>query len=136
MYILMSHDVDWPRSGPGIDHILARQERFDPGIIQRVKSEHFNPYHGIPYIVDIEKQFGVKSTFFFRPEYDNLESVKVYEDEMKELVKNGWEVGLHVNNAGSLSSIMREKDTLEKVLGSKVVGSRVHYLRILQNKLS
>jgi peptidoglycan/xylan/chitin deacetylase (PgdA/CDA1 family) len=135
MYIFMSHDVDWPRSGPGIAHILARGNRFDESILQRAKNEQFNPYHGIPYIANIEKDFRVRSTFFFRPTYDDSQTVAVYEDEIKDLLRDGWEVGLHINNAESLDSIAREKDTLEKVAGTNVLGSRVHYLRILPEKL-
>ncbi len=136
MLIFMSHDVDWPRSGPGIEHILGRSDRFDETIIQRVRNENFNPYHGIPYIEEIEREFKVRSTFFFRPMYDDSQSVEPYEDEIKDLLKNGWEVGLHVNDAGTLDSIIREKEALESVTGSTILGSRVHYLRISQDKTS
>lgn len=135
MHIFISHDVDWPRSGPGIEHILARSDRFDEATLQRVRNEHFNPYHGIPFVLDIEKEFQLRSTFFFRPTYDDSQRVDVYEDEIKDLRKNGWEVGLHINDAESLDSITREKETLEAVAGSKVLGTRVHYLRIAQARL-
>jgi peptidoglycan/xylan/chitin deacetylase (PgdA/CDA1 family) len=135
MYVFMSHDVDWPQSGPGDEHVLARKERFDESIIDRVKSEHFNPYHGIPYVVDIEKDFSVKSTFFFRASYDDGQSIAAYEDEIKDLFKNGWEIGLHINNAASLESIKSEKSLLEQVVGSKTFGSRAHYLRISDSQM-
>jgi peptidoglycan/xylan/chitin deacetylase (PgdA/CDA1 family) len=135
MYIFMSHDVDWPRSGPGIEHILARRERFDEAIIRRAKNDSFNPYHGIPYILDIEREFKIRSTFFFRPTYDDSQSAGVYEDEIRDLLKSGWEVGLHINDARSLDEIIHEKEALESVAGSKVLGSRVHYLRIPREKI-
>lgn len=130
MYIFMSHDVDWPISGPPIEHILARQDRFDESIIKRVKIDKFNPYHGIPYIMDVEKEFQIRSTFFFRPVYDDGQSVEKYESEIRELLKNGWEVGLHINNSESLEMISLEKQILEDVAGSQITGSRAHYLRI------
>jgi hypothetical protein len=49
---------------------------------------------------------------------------------MRNLWKAGWEIGLHINDASSLESIMREKNMLEKVLGERVYGSRVHYPRV------
>ena len=27
--VFLSHDVDWSRRGPGLDHVLARRDRFD-----------------------------------------------------------------------------------------------------------
>jgi hypothetical protein len=36
LFIFLSHDVDWPRHGPGIDHIMARKKRFNDDIIKRV----------------------------------------------------------------------------------------------------
>ncbi len=136
MYVFMSHDVDWPRSGPGDEHVLARRERFEDSIIERVKSEHFNPYHGVPYIVDIEKEFNIRSTFFFRASFDNGQSVAAYEDEIKGLFNGGWEIGLHINNAASFESIESEKLLLEEVLGSKTFGSRAHYLRISDSQIA
>lgn len=132
MYIFLSHDVDWPLSGPGKEHILARRYRFSEEVIRKVESMNCNPYHGIRLVADIEETLGVRSTFFFRPYYDDSSSVDAYSDEMKVLSAEGFEVGAHLNEATSLSSILKQKETIERALGSKVVGSRVHYLRILQ----
>ena len=135
-YLIMTHDVDWPRNGPGTAHILARQNRFDAGIIRKVVNEGFNPYYGVPTIMEVEERFGVRSTFFFRPEYDDGSPVQQYEDTIKELVKNGWEVGLHANNTSSVGEVVAEKEALESVLGKPVYGSRVHYLRVSANTFS
>ena len=96
--LIVTHDVDWPLKGPGTAHILARQNRFDEGIISKVVSEGFNPYYGVPTITEIEERFGIRSTFFFRPKYDDGSQVQQYAGTIKALVKNGWEVGLHANN--------------------------------------
>lgn len=130
MDVFMSHDVDWPKSGPGEAHVLARRDRFDEALIERVTREKFNPYFGIPRVAEIEKEFGVRSTFFFRPKYDDGQTVGVYRDELRMLRDCGWEVGLHVNDAGSLGSLVEEKRELEAALGAGVVGSRAHYLRM------
>jgi peptidoglycan/xylan/chitin deacetylase (PgdA/CDA1 family) len=130
MHIFMSHDVDWSRSGPPIEHILARKERFDESTIRRVKEENFNPYFGIPYIEEIEKEFQVRSTFFFRPRYDDGRTVGEYVSVIKELLKGGWEIGLHINDSNSQRSVLNEKEVIENLTGSRIIGSRAHYLRI------
>jgi peptidoglycan/xylan/chitin deacetylase (PgdA/CDA1 family) len=135
-YLIMTHDVDWPLKGPGTAHVLARQTRFDAGVIRKVVNEGFNPYYGVPTLMDIEERLGVRSTFFFRPEYDDGSPVQQYEDTIKELVKSGWEVGLHANNTSSVGAVVAEKEALESVLGKPVYGSRVHYLRVSVNTFS
>jgi peptidoglycan/xylan/chitin deacetylase (PgdA/CDA1 family) len=134
--LIVTHDVDWPRNGPGTAHILARQNRFDAGIIRKVVNDDFNPYFGVPTIMEIEERFDFRSTFFFRPEYDDGSQVQQYEDTIKVLVKNGWEVGLHANTASSVGEVVAEKKALERVTGKPVYGSRVHYLRVSANTFS
>jgi peptidoglycan/xylan/chitin deacetylase (PgdA/CDA1 family) len=57
-------------NGPGAAHILARRDRFPPDVIRKVIDEGFDPYYGIPKVMEIEEEFGIRSTFFFRPRYD------------------------------------------------------------------
>lgn len=128
--VIVTHDVDWPRKGPGISHIISRRARFDPKIISKVITEGFNPYYGVPTIAEIEEQFGVKSTFFFRPTYDDESRVDEYEDTIRALIKNGWEVGLHANNTSTVEAVMSEKNLLERIAGGQISGSRVHCLRV------
>jgi len=85
--------------------------------------------------MEIEERVGVRSTFFFRSWYDDGSSVWLYEDVIRDLVKGGWEIGLHVNDASSVESVSREKKVLEEVSNVKITGCRVHYLRISINKL-
>lgn len=135
IYLLVSHDVDWSRRGPSIEHILARRDRFSEEVIRRVLEEGFNPYFGVPDLMEFEERVGVRSTFFFRPWYDDGCGVELYEDVIKDLIRGGWEVGLHVNDASSVGSVRREKEVLERVAGVGVVGCRVHYLRISVDRL-
>jgi len=128
--LIVTHDVDWPRNGPGTAHILARRSRFGEDIISKVMSEGFNPYYGVPAITEFEERFGIRSTFFFRPEYDDGSQVQQYADTIKALVKDGWEVGLHANSTASVEEVVAEKEALEKIMGKPVFGSRVHYLRV------
>ncbi len=127
MYLILTHDVDWPIHGPGKRHILARKDRFSYEIIRRVLEEDYNPYYGIPDIMDYEERIGVKSTFFFRPWFDDGSSIDCYVDVIKDLIRGGWEIGLHVN---SINNVVNEKNYIEEILGIKVYGCRVHYLRM------
>ena len=58
----------------------------------------------------------------------NIEDVT---EELKFIVKSGWEVGLHGGyySFNDLSAVKQEKSRLEKALGREVMGYRNHYLR-------
>ena len=60
-YIFLSHDVDWRKQGPPLEHILARKDRFEPELFEKTKPEDL--YHNIPEYMEIEEEFGVRSTF-------------------------------------------------------------------------
>ncbi len=134
--LILTHDVDWPIHGPGSAHVLARKDRFAPEIMQKVIDEGFNPYFGIPKIMEIEEKFGIRSTFFFRPRYDDGSEVGKYGKTIRSLLSGGWEVGLHSNNTGCLEEVTQEKGLLEKAAGQPVYGSRVHYLKVSENTFS
>jgi len=131
--LIVTHDVDWPLKGPGTSHILDRRARFDPEVIRKVEEEGFNPYFGVPTLMEIEEHFGIRSTFFFRPRYDDESTADEYRDTIKSLVKGGWEVGLHANSTSSIEEVVREKEIIDKVVGKSIVGSRVHFLKISPN---
>lgn len=136
LHVIMTHDVDWPIHGPPREHIMARVDRFDEQTRRRlVKEPDYNPYYGVPEIMALEEKYGMQSTFFFRPMYDDRSRVEKYEETIKGLVKHGWEVGVHLNNAGLQSQIADEKRELERVTGCEVKGSRVHYLKIRRDDL-
>lgn len=95
------------------------------------------PWWNFHEIVAIEDQYEAKSTFFImaisRDEQDWNYDIVDLEQEMCDLVDNGWSVGLHgghnaYNNPIKLNS---EKRSIEKVLGREVLGYRNHYLRFV-----
>jgi len=134
--VILTHDVDWPPSGPGLKHILARKERFEENLISRVIKEGYNPYLNIRELMEIEEKYCAKSTFFFRPNYNDGTPVDAYEKIIKNLAMGGWEIGVHINDASSADSIRMEKDVVEHVTGATIYGSRAHYLRIGLDHLS
>ena len=52
-YIFLSHDVDWRRQGPPLEHVLKRKDRFDPEIFSKTKPEDL--YRNIPEYMELEK---------------------------------------------------------------------------------
>jgi peptidoglycan/xylan/chitin deacetylase (PgdA/CDA1 family) len=131
--LIVTHDIDWPIHGPGKTHVLARNYRFTTEIIQKVERENFNPYFGIPKVIEIEEKYGVRSTFFFRPRYDDGSEVEAYKETMRILLSGRWEVGLHSNITSTPQEVASEKQMVEKASGQPVYGSRVHYLRVAEN---
>jgi len=76
--VILTHDVDYPPQGPGLNHILARRNRFSEEIISRVISEGYNPYLGIPDLINFEEDYGLKSTLFFRSRYYGKSEYKMH----------------------------------------------------------
>jgi len=127
-YVFLSHDVDWKKQGPGTEHILARKERFDSQLFEKTPLEKM--YYNFPEYIEIEEKYNTKSTFFFRTIYENG-NVFDYEDEIRSLNKNGWEIGLHLDPSSvkDIEKIRNEKNIIEKILHNKIFGNRVHYLK-------
>ena len=126
-YIFLSHDVDWRRDGPPVKHILERKDRFEQELFKNTKPE--NLYRNIPEYMEIEEKFDVRSTFFFRTFYENGNLLD-YEDDIKQLQKLDWEIGLHTDpsSINDLDKIRLEKEKLESISGKQIIGNRVHYL--------
>ena len=126
-YIFLSHDVDWRRQGPSIQHIQARKDRFDPKIFSKTKPEEL--YRNIPEYIELEEKFGIRSTFFFRTLYENG-NVNDFEDDIQTLQKGNWEIGLHTDpkSIESIEKIKQEKEKLENLTRKPIIGNRVHFL--------
>ena len=136
-YIFLSHDVDWRKQGPTLEHILSRRDRFEPKLFEKTKPEDL--YYNIPEYMEIEEKFDIRSTFFFRTFYENGD-VLDYEDDIKQLHKSNWEIGLHTDPSSidDLDKIRLEKEKLERITGNQIIGNRVHFLNYspeLPNKL-
>ena len=125
--VFLSHDVDWDFNGPPKDHILKIKNRFDEKLFQTTPINKL--YRNFSEYMEIEEKYETKSTFFFRTQYENGD-YRDYYDDIKKLNKEGWEIGLHTDpsSVDDLLTINKEKENLEKILGSKIYGNRVHYL--------
>ena len=126
-YIFLSHDVDWRRQGPPVEHVLERKDRFDSEIFANTKPE--NLYRNIPEYMELEEKFGIRSTFFFRTLYEDG-NVDDYEDDIQTLLKGNWEIGLHTDpqSVNNIEKIKQEKEKLEYLTKIPIIGNRVHFL--------
>ena len=126
-YVFLSHDVDWRIQGPPTEHILQRKDRFDLEIFEKTKPEEL--YRNIPEYMEIEEKYDIRSTFFFRTIYENGDVID-YEDDIKQLQKSNWEIGLHTDpqSINSIEMIKHEKEKLESITKDKINGNRVHFL--------
>lgn len=126
--VFLSHDVDWPIQGASIDHIMQRKDRFSKEVLANLKTK--NPYYNIPEYIEIERELGVKSTWFFRVQYPTGK-VKDYRPIMKQLLDEGHEIGLHLEPEfiSSPFPTRRSKHYLDTLIGRPVIGNRVHYAK-------
>lgn len=132
MLVILTHDIDWSRRGPSIHHVLDRLNRFCFNDRLYFFSLRENIYDGISMIMEYEYRQGVKSTFFFRPIYDDNTTAELYSDIISELRRGGWEIGLHANNS-TIDNIAKEKIIIENLYAEKIKSLRVHYLKISIN---
>lgn len=85
-------------------------------------------------IMDLERRYGAKSSFYFlalaRHDSSRNYHIRELRDEMQAMVAQGWEVGLHGSHQAykSYDDLKREKDRLESILGAAVSGYRNHFL--------
>ncbi|MDC0041323.1 hypothetical protein OAJ50_01210 [Candidatus Nitrosopelagicus sp.] len=126
-YIFLSHDVDWRRQGPNVEHIQARKDRFDSEIFNKTEPKEL--YRNIPEYMTLEEKFGIRSTFFFRTIYENGD-MNDYEDDIQSLLKGNWEIGLHTDpkSVDNIEKIKLEKEKLEFLTRKPIIGNRVHFL--------
>lgn len=130
--VVLTHDVDLVK--PSWKYYAYHMVRKSlTGVKLLIKRK--NPYDTFTKIVEIEKSFGAKSTFFFMAADRDPTGVRYKIENFREtiemLLDEGFEVGLHGSFTAykDFNQMKMEKQRLEKVVGSAVVGYRNHYLR-------
>jgi peptidoglycan/xylan/chitin deacetylase (PgdA/CDA1 family) len=143
--VFLSHDVDRIRKTYQFFPYFLMERRFYhlSSLFQKP-----NPYWCFERIMELEKKYNVRSTFFFLKESKKLRifhpstyfvSLGHYDFNepavrqiIQKLDQGGWEIGLH----GSFDSfknkdlLLREKQGLEKIIGKPVIGIRQHFLNL------
>ena len=143
--VFLSHDVDRVRKTyQFFTHFLIEKRAYHLFSL----FEKSNPYWCFEKIMDIEKKYDIRSTFFFLKETKKLNifhpsryglSLGHYdfnEPAIREIIKKldegGWEIGLHgsFNTYNNKDLMLKEKKELEKVLRKSVIGIRQHFLNL------
>ena len=96
-----------------------------------------DPHDTFDYMLDLERQYGFKSSFYFmaggNSSFDNRYTIA--EPRARKLVRQiearGNEIGLHgsYNSYDSLKQMAQEKARLDTIVARKRYGCRQHYLR-------
>lgn len=119
-------------------HLSASKDtlKFLPKFMSRKLLES-SPFWNFRLLLSIERRFGATSSFYFLnnstckdSDYDFHNPLIM--EVLKFLREKGCEVGLHgsYHSYDNIEMIRREKLSLEKALGEKVVGVTQHYVRI------
>ncbi len=112
-----------------------------------IRFRHKDEYHCFDFCMELEAQFGFKSTFFFYAEhlplphhwdggYGHTEPVEFYgsrttvREMMHQMQERQWDVGLHGSyfSATDLPALMSEKQQLKHSAGVSISAIRHHYL--------
>jgi hypothetical protein len=139
--VCLSHDVD--NIYPPLTHTIlssahSLKELNFNGLRQQllwpIYGKESSPYRNFREIMAMEEKYDAVSSFYFKATDKDINGY-VYdprdlENELGMIVDNGFEVGLHGGYYvyDDPEAIKKEKHTLEKILGRKVIGYRNHYL--------
>lgn len=143
--VCLTHDVD--RVKKTYQYFTHFVKTHDPYHLFSIFQKE-EPYWNFERIMEIEKKYSVRSTFFFLNETKHPDllhpkkwalSLGRYSFQNRDIVEiiqklhaDGWEIGLH----GSYESykdknlLKKEKKELEDRLGDDVTGIRQHYLNL------
>lgn len=129
--VALTHDSD------SIDvtkeHLQKVKDRFSESDLKEALEGRKNLYWNVERIKEIEDKFEFKSSFYFLTSEYNLEQ---YKNVLDELIKNGWEVGLHAGFGTHDNEDKMKEDIMEfkRQLGHQPIGVREHYLQFDYHK--
>lgn len=133
--LCLTHDIDQLTSSFITGALLRlRAPKSIETISHRIMRKAL-PLKNFSKIMDLEGQFGGKSSFYFLalPEEseDSTYDMDDVSNEMRRISERGWEIGLHgsLEAHSNLPLMTEEKKRIEHALGKEVIGYRNHFLR-------
>jgi len=149
--VALTHDIDRThKSYQYITRPLIRMKKGDfSGFWYQLKSlKYRKPYWTFKDFMEIEESYGIRSTVFFLNESIRFNPLKpgtfnlamgrynIEDPEIVEMIQlldsNGWEIGVHgsYNSYKDKDLLIKEKQTLERIISHPVIGIRQHYLNL------
>lgn len=98
-------------------------------------SKKINPLWNFDKIMQLDSEYGARSSFYFltldTKEMDFNFQIKDLKGELRNILSNGCEVGLHggVEDNTDVTKMKQEKRALEEIVNQEIMGNRNHYLR-------
>lgn len=152
--VCLSHDID--RTQKTYQYVTKSILSILKGNIKGLKNQlislkESNQYWTFNDFIKIEESFDVRSTVFFLNETIRLNVLKpssyklalgrynINDERIIEIIKwldnNGWEIGVHgsYNSYKDQALLLKEKNTLESIVGHQIIGVRQHYLNLNEN---
>lgn len=138
--LLLTHDVDTPMKWhlkQGIKYGVECFMRGDWTALRKFFGEiYYNPNWNFMKIIDLEKKYGFKSTFYFCVKGNNDPGIRYHITNKRirhiinKISQMGWEIGLHGSfDANNKERLVFEKTKLEIIFQKSIKGNRYHYLR-------
>lgn len=151
LFVCLSHDVDRvSKTFQYVTHFLRylKSQNLRAALYQVKSLTERAHYWQFEKVMEIEDKLGLRSTFYFLNEsypfhpwkikswrlalgYYDMLSARI-QTAIRELDRNGWEIGLHGSYLSfqDLNLLKKEKAELEGIVGHRVLGIRQHYLNL------
>ena len=138
--VCLTHDIDNIYT-PLLKKIDSAKRHLQNGSLEGFTKSIFQvrskklPLGNFNGIIELEKQFDAKSSFYFMAENlgdeDYEYQIEDFESELGNIIDQGCEVGLHGGHTSycNLEELIFKKERLEKVLHKNAIGYRNHYLK-------
>ena len=124
--VCISHDVD--KISESKSHIWKIRKRFSNSTLIKAFLGISNPYNDLKSYTNLEKKYGVNSSFYFlTDEYD----FKKISKDIQILKESNKDIGLHGGFGTHIdpNKLKSEKEKLEGIINQPVYGIRQHFLK-------
>lgn len=97
--------------------------------------EKKSPYLNFSKIIDLEKKYNAKSSFYFLADendiFGNKYLLENLQEEISYIIDEGCEIGLHTgyNAFDNLYDIKKQKNKIEQIIQKRIISVRNHLLR-------
>lgn len=139
--ICLTHDIDsiyQPKlkmTKEFVKFLSSLEFRKSLKILSGFLNKKSSPLRNFEKIIEIEKKYAAKSTFFFTSinkwDFEFNYRIEDLKNDIRYIIDNGFEVGLHggYDTFNNIERMKQEKNRLEDITSKEVLGFRNHYLR-------